>query len=172
MSYPNTFFTKNTIFGIGVGLSFILSSFLLYKTGKSVIFNPQASNISLLLSIAGAYIGTRTLREEILHGFISFRQALGSSIYIIIVGTFIHAIFIFQLYNAVPELMENYKSMLDIVLEEAYKGQDILATIKTVMGNAVSPLLIAITDFTNKIFTGFIFSLLIAAMLKRKKYNL
>ena len=169
MNYSNTFFTKNTIFGIGVGLSFILSSFLLFKTGKNVIFNPQASNISLLLSIAGAYIGTRTLREETLNGFISFRKALGSAVYIILVGSFIHAIFIFELYKAVPELMENYKSMLHMMLEEAYKGQDMLATMQTVMANAVSPLLIAITDFINKIFTGIIFSLLIAALLKRRK---
>ena len=170
MNQKNTFLAKNTIFGIFVGITFIFASLLFYKTGRNIAFNPQLSNIFLLLSIAGAYIGTHKYRVESLEGYISFARALGSAVYIIAVGAFVHSIYLFNLFSISTELQDSYKSMIDLALDETYKGEEFLNTMKMIMANTVSPIFVAITDFFNKIFTGFLFSLIIAVMVRRKKW--
>ena len=52
MKTNNTFITKNSLFGVLVGLSLILASLVFYITGKNIMLNPQLSNVMMLLSIA------------------------------------------------------------------------------------------------------------------------
>lgn len=168
METNNTFITQNSLFGILVGLSLILASFVFYITGKNIMLNPQLSNAMLLLSIAGAFIGVRKYREEQLQGFISYPLALGGCIYIISVGSLLYGIYAYAIYHYDPELQAGYLSTLQVMLNEMYKGTPMLDNIKNMMEHLVSPAFIAATETFNKILTGFIFSLLIAGILRRK----
>ena len=47
MRKENTFIARNTLFGVIVGLSFILAVFVFYRAGKPVGFNPQLGNVFL-----------------------------------------------------------------------------------------------------------------------------
>ena len=168
MKTNNTFITKNSLFGVLVGLSLILASLVFYITGKNIMLNPQLSNVMMLLSIAGAFIGVRKYREEQLEGFINYSQALGGCIYIITIGSLIYGIYAYALYRYDPELQASYLTTLQVMLDEMYKGSPMLDTVKNMMEHLVSPVFIAATETFNKILTGLIFSLLMAGILRRK----
>ena len=168
MKTNNTFITKNSLFGVLVGLSLILASLVFYITGKNIMLNPQLSNVMMLLSIAGAFIGVRKYREKQLEGFINYSQALGGCIYIITIGSLIYGIYAYALYRYDPELQASYLTTLQVMLDEMYKGSPMLDTVKNMMEHLVSPAFIAATETFNKILTGLIFSLLMAGILRRK----
>ena len=165
----NTFISQNTIFGLFVGLSFILASFTFYKSGKSISLNPQLNNVMMLLSIAGTFIGVRKYREESLNGSISYGNALGACVYLITVASLLYGIYIYWLYRHTPELQENYISTINSVLEEVYKGTPLLENMKAMLQNLMTAGFIAFSEIFNKIFTGFIFSLLLAGILRKRK---
>lgn len=168
----HSFAARNGIFGLLVGLGFIAAALIFYKTGQGISLNPGLNNAILLLSIVGAFIGVRKYREEELGGYISFGKAFGGCIYIIGVGTLVYGMYIYYMYGKHPELQEQYLLMVNTALDEVYKGNPMHDTLKSMMSGLVSPFFIAMAEVFNKIFTGFIFSLLLAGLLKRRKYVL
>lgn len=163
----NTFLSKNTIFGLFVGLSFIVASFAFYMAGKSISLNPQLNNVIMLLSIAGSFIGVRKYRDEDLAGSMSYGNALGSCVYLITVASVVYGIYIFYLYRTVPELQQNYLVTIETVLREVYANSSLLNNMTAMLETVMTPAVIAFAEIFNKIFTGFIFSLLLAGILRR-----
>lgn len=165
----NTFIQQNTIFGLFIGVSFILASYVFYKTGRSISINPQLNNVIMLLSIAGAFIGVKKYRDDNHRNGYSYTSALGACMYMISVAAVIYGIYIYTLYQRIPGLQENYVTMVTTVLEEVYKGSPLLENMKTMIETFMTPAAIAFAEVFNKIFTGFIFSLLLAGILRRPK---
>lgn len=165
----NTFIQQNTIFGLFIGVSFILASYVFYKTGRSISINPQLNNVIMLLSIAGAFIGVKKYRDDSHRNGYSYASALGACMYMISVAAVIYGIYIYTLYQRIPGLQENYVTMVTTVLEEVYKGSPLLENMKTMIETFMTPAAIAFAEVFNKIFTGFIFSLLLAGILRRPK---
>ena len=139
MRKENTFIARNTLFGVIVGLSFILAVFVFYRAGKPVGFNPQLGNVFLLLTVAGVFIGVRKYREECLEGYIDYPLALGACVYIVAVGSLLYGMFLYTLYGRSPELQEQYLATIELFLDEAYKGTPVLDTVKEMMRKFVSP---------------------------------
>lgn len=164
-----TFFSPNTIFGLFIGLSYILTAFIFYKAGKGISLNPQLNNALSLLSIAGAFIGVRKYREEQLQGNISYGAALGACIYMLSIASVVYGIFIYYLYHHAPELQESYISNIETILQEVYKGSPLLENMKSMMETFMSSGVIAFAETFNKIFTGGILSLLLAGILRRNR---
>ena len=169
MRKENTFIARNTLFGVIVGLSFILAVFVFYRAGKPVGFNPQLGNVFLLLTVAGVFIGVRKYREECLEGYIDYPLALGACVYIVAVGSLLYGMFLYTLYGRSPELQEQYLATIELFLDEAYKGTPVLDTVKEMMRKFVSPLFIAFSETVSKCLSGFIFSLFIACILRRQR---
>lgn len=165
----NTFLIQNTVFGLFVGLSFILTSYVFYKSGRVISLNPQLNNVIMLLSIAGAFIGVRKYRDESHAGIITYGTALGACTYLISVAAMLYSIYIYYLYSRNPELQENYIGLMESVLDELYKGSPLLENMKTMLKAFMTPATIAFAEFFNKIFTGFIFSLFLAGILRRNR---
>lgn len=138
MRKENTFIARNTLFGVIVGLSFILAVFVFYRAGKPVGFNPQLGNVFLLLTVAGVFIGVRKYREECLEGYIDYPLALGACVYIVAVGSLLYGMFLYTLYGRSPELQEQYLATIELFLNEAYKGTPVLDTVKEMMRKFVS----------------------------------
>lgn len=162
------FVSQNTLFGGFIGLSFILASYVFFKTGQSVSLNPQLNNVLMLLSIAGAFIGTRKFREEQLGGPLRYAQALGICVYLIATASVLYGCYIYILYRTYPELLENYLEMTADMLEEVYKDSPLLENMQVILKSFMNAGVIAISEVFNKIFTGFIFSLFLAGILRRK----
>jgi len=165
----NTFIVQNTTFGLFVGLSYIVASYIFYKSGQDICLNPRLNNVIMLLSIAGAFIGVRKYREEHLNGVLSYAQALGACVYLLGVASVLYGCYIYILYHYNPGLRESYINMTTGILEELYKGTPLLENMQTFLSTFMTAGAIAMAEIFNKIFTGFIFSLLLAGILRRKQ---
>ncbi|MDE6452290.1 MAG: DUF4199 domain-containing protein [Odoribacter sp.] len=168
MKNKHTFITQNTIFGLCIGVSFMLASYIFYKSGQQINLNPRFNNILMLLTIAGSFIGTRKYRDENLDGKLSYPKALGTCVYLTAIASVSYGIYIYTLYHIHPELQEEYLNMTKSILEEVYKNSPLLETMQTLLTSFMTAGMIAFSETFNKIFTGFIFSLFLAGILRRK----
>ncbi len=164
----NTFLSKNAAFGLLIGLGNMLATYIFYKSGRNITLNQQLTDVILLLTLSGTFIGVRKYREESLNGVISYGQALAAATLMIAVSACIYGIFIYALYHSVPELQEHYVSSVNQLLKEVYKGSPLLNDMTDLMGKLMKPGVIAFSEAFNKLFTGFIFALLLAGILRRK----
>lgn len=164
---PNSFLEKNTLFGIFVGLGFIIASYLFFRTGRSISLEPHLNNIIMLLSIAGSFIGVRKYRDEVLGGYIKYGKALGACVYLITVASVLYGFFMYYLYKQHPELLENYITTVSLTLQEVYANSPLLENMESMVRTFTTPATIALAEIFNKIFTGFIFSLFLAGLIRR-----
>lgn len=168
MENKHTFITQNTVFGLCIGVSFMVASYVFYLSGQQLSLNPQFNNILMLLTLAGCFIGTRKYRDEHLDGQISYPKALGVCVYLIAVASALYGVYVYALYRIHPELQEEYLTMTNGILEEVYKDSPMLETMRTLLDSFMTAGTIAFSEAFNKIFTGFIFSLFLAGILRRK----
>lgn len=164
----NTFLVQNTVFGLFVGLTYILTAYIYYRAGQGVSLNPQLNNVIMLLSIAGTFIGVKKYRDENPGQPFSYAKALGACVYLITVAAIVYGIYIYSLYHRQPELQENYRLAIETVLQEVYAGSPLLENMTAMMQAFTTPATTAFAEIFNKIFTGFIFSLFLAGILRKK----
>lgn len=162
------FFSQNSLFGAIIGLSFVITSWLFLFTGKSIANNPHLNNIIIMLTIAGTFIGVRKYREDVLNGVISYGQALGTCVYIISIASLIYGIYNIILYQSLPELTEQYIEAIDGTLREVYANSPLLETMSDMVRTFTSAYSIGFSEIFGKIFLGFIFSLFLAGILRKK----
>ena len=170
-SKKKNFFSQNTLFGLFVGLSFIAVAYAYYRSGRGVSLNPQLNNVILLLSIVGAFIGVRKYRDELPDNCLSYGKALGACTYLIAVASVIYGCFVFYLYRHHPELLENYLTSIETTFKEVYSDSAFTENMISMLKAFTTPATIAFAETFNKIFTGFIFSLLLAGLLRRTRKN-
>lgn len=166
-NHKNIFFTKNSLFGAIIGLSLVATSCIYLLTGKNIGLNPQLNNVVMLLTIAGTFIGARKYREEALDGIITYGKALGLCVYIISIAAVVYGIYIGVLYHYTPELTSQYIETMDATFREVYANSPMLETMSSMIRGFTTPYSIAFAEIFNKIFSGFIFSLLLAGILRK-----
>lgn len=166
--HSSRFIEKNTVFGIFVGASFIVAAWLFFRTGRPVSLEPALNNILLLLSICGSYIGVRQYREEVLGGAIRYGQALGACVYLIAVASLLYGVFVYFIYRNHPELLDNYLEVVSMTLREAYGNSPFLENMEAMLRTFTTATTVASAEVFNKLFTGFIFSLFVAGLLRRR----
>lgn len=172
MERKNKFIARNTVFGLFVGLSYIAAGFVFYQTGRGLSLNPQLNNVIMLLGIIGAFIGARKYRQEELGGYMGYGAALGCCFYIMAVGTVLYGMYVYSMYSHHPELKEQYLLAVNQAIGEVYKGSSMLETLQKMMKDLVSPGFITMAEIFNKLFTGALFSLFLAGLVRRKNYGL
>ena len=160
-SKKKNFFSQNTLFGLFVGLSFIAVAYAYYRSGRGVSLNPQLNNVILLLSIVGAFIGVRKYRDELPDNCLSYGKALGACTYLIAVASVIYGCFVFYLY----------RTSIETTFKEVYSDSAFTENMISMLKAFTTPATIAFAETFNKIFTGFIFSLLLAGLLRRTRKN-
>lgn len=171
MSHTNNhiFLRQNTPFGLLIGASFIVTLYLYYKTGQNITLNPQMNNVLMLLSIAGCFLGARKYREEGRNGIINYAHALGTCVYLVTIAAVSYGIFVFFLYQSTPELVESYLSNIETAFKEIYANTPMTENLNMMMKAFTTPASIAFAEIFNKIFTGFIFSLFLAGIIRRNE---
>lgn len=167
----HTFLIQNSIFGLLVGLTFIVTSFVYFKTGQNICVNPQLNNIIMLLSITGIFIGVRKYRDDHLDGYISYGKTLGACTLLITTAALLYGIYVYFLYSSDANLLTDYVTILEAAFKEAYAGSPMLDTLTTMLKTFTTPASIAFAEVFNKIFTGFILSLFMAGALKKNNLN-
>ena len=70
-----------------------------------------------------------------------------------------------------PELLENYLTSIETTFKEVYSDSAFTENMISMLKAFTTPATIAFAETFNKIFTGFIFSLLLAGLLRRTRKN-
>jgi hypothetical protein len=173
-SKKKNFFSQNTLFGLFVGLSFIAVAYAYYRSeliSAVFVIVVHKWRHNLLLSIVGAFIGVRKYRDELPDNCLSYGKALGACTYLIAVASVIYGCFVFYLYRHHPELLENYLTSIETTFKEVYSDSAFTENMISMLKAFTTPATIAFAETFNKIFTGFIFSLLLAGLLRRTRKN-
>lgn len=163
----DTFLSRNTFFGLIMGLSYILAAYIFYKNGSKITLNPQFNNILMLLSITGAFIGVKKYQQQVLGGRpLTYGHALGTCVYLIAVASVVYGIFVYYLYRHSPVLVESYVSQLEAGLREVSAVSPAWEVLIQLVKQYTTAGSVALQEVLNNIFSGTIFSLVLAFMLR------
>lgn len=163
-----TFFSQNSLFGALMGLSFVITSGVFFATGKSIVANPYLNNIIMLLTITGTFIGVRKYREDVLGGTITYGHALGTCTYIVGIASLLYGIYTIILYQVLPELKDQYLEIIEIRLREMYSDSPMVDSLSDMMQTFTTAYSIGFSEIFSNLFSGFIFSLFLAGILRKK----
>lgn len=162
------FLQYNSIFGLFVGGSYIITSLLFIWGGKNIALNPQLNNIILMLTIAGIFLGVKKFRDDHLEGIISYGKSFTTGIYILSIASFLYAFYIFILYASDPGQMMQFKKVMLSTLKQIYGNTPFYETFEKSVQSFLYPASIAVGEFLNKLFFGTILTLFLAGILRKR----
>lgn len=159
---------KNALYwGLIMGIVLIIYSLIMFFLNLSL--EKWVNWLSYIFIIAVLVVGTINYRDKELGGVMSYGQALGFGVLVILFATLINAIysFIFMKYID-PEIIER---MLTMQEEEMIKRGIPDAQIEQGMGMVkkfMTPLMINLFAIPVSVFFGFIISLITSIFLQKK----
>lgn len=163
------FFRFLTPFGLLMGVIFSIATYAVYYRQGVVYGNVILNNSITILMLIGIFMRVRSYREQKLGGIISYGRALAASMWVLFVALFILMMFTILLYMLYPELLESYLNMSYKMIEDLYKDNESTQKFfKDIMALSANPVIIGVADFISKLIMGFIYTLMLSFVLKRK----
>lgn len=159
---------KNMLFGAIIGALYIITSLLFYISGKNININPQLNQTLTLLMMTGVFFGGRKYREESKGVGFGFKKAYKVVMTMILIATLIYTFYIYIIYSVDHTLLNEYLMITENAFREIYASSPLLDSMLTIMREYLSPGAIAFTEFINKMFSGIIFAIFIALILRNK----
>lgn len=164
---PNLMKTTMTS-GAILGAALVIFTLILYMTGLT--FSKGISYLSFLLLIGGIVLGIKNYKDQD-QGFISYGRALGVGMLTTLFASIIVALFTYILYTLIdPSLVE--KGMEMARAQMAAKGNltdEQMEMAMNISKKFMSPGVLAFMTILSYAFFGLIFSLIIAAFMKKDK---
>jgi len=146
---------RNLTYGIIAGVGTVLYIYLFYHFNQESVLNPLVPWSSLIIYIACMAKAGMDLRKR-QDGLLSFKQGLKEAFVVYLIASLIYYAFIYLLFKFIdPGLIELQKEQL-LSAGKIIENQDFSMTLgKTFF------------SFTRGLIGGFIFSALVAVILKR-----
>jgi hypothetical protein len=166
----NTFIKSTMTYGLITGVALIIYTLLLYSTNNLLRQNFLLSLMNYLILIGGIVAGTRSYRDRMLQGYITYSKALGYGVVMSIFTGIVLGIFTYLLYTMIdPGLME--KSMAMIQEEMLKQGIEPgrVESISEMQRQIRSPFMMLIGSVLTYAFLGLIFALVTSAFLRKNK---
>ena len=157
-------------YGLYLGVFHIIFIVILYFTGH--FFNAgYYSYISTAFVIGITWVGLVKYRDEVNGGVLKYGQGLGLGVLIsVFAGIFAAAtLYIFMKFDG---SLSN--QMLDMMEDEIAKSgmpDDMLENMEKIYKIMVTPGVVALSGFINKVFTGTLISLIVAVFVKKNPDN-
>lgn len=165
----NTFLSFNTPFGLLMGGSFIIASYMYFRYNGNIYANPALDRTLTFLYIIGLFIQIRRYRESPeLQGYISYGKALKTGSFLSVATAFVYAVYTFFIYSAHPETLKNYLSTVETVFKELYPDSPLADNMTQMLNAFTTPVSMGFSEFISKTLMGIIYTLIIAAFLKKR----
>ncbi len=165
--------TKNDIlkhsatYGAIIGFALIIYSVLLYILDLSL--SKSLGYLSFLIIIGGLYIGIKNFRENEPEKAISYGRAVGVGVLICVFLGFLGSVFAYLQFRFIdPGLVDKMIEISEEKLLEKGLPDDMVEMQLSAMSKMFTPGLMAILGFFSYLFWGTVFSLIIAAILKKQ----
>jgi hypothetical protein len=163
----NDILRHSATYGAIIGFALIIYSILLYIADLSL--SRGLGYISYIIIIVGLYIGIKKFRENEPSGAIKYSRALGVGVLICVFLGFIGAAFTYLQFRFMdPDLINKILEMSEERLLERGLSEDMIEMQSEFMMKFMSPGMMAVSAFINYIFMGTVFSLILAAFLKKE----
>lgn len=155
-------------FGALLSVGFILTSYIFFHKGTSILINPQLSNVNYMLCISGIFMTIRKLKSDVLPN-ISYWQAFLSGLVTVSIAAIPFAIYSYFILSSNIDIIDNAILIMEKGLKEAGYSEEqnklFIGTYKTF----ASPAFMAFSQLLNKVVMGVFFSFILSSFLSRKK---
>ena len=153
--------------GIILGLALIIYSALLYVLDLNL--NKYLGNVSFLIMIAVIIYGTISYRTNTLNGNMSYGQALGLAIIIIVFGALLSSIYEYIFITIIdPGHLDKVLAAAEEQLLQQGLSDDQIEMALSIQKKMMKPFIVSIIAFFGMVFIGFIISLITSAFLKKE----
>lgn len=155
---------KNSLkWGLITGLVLIIFSLITYYGG--MMANQALQWVSYLFLAIGIFLGVKKHRDDELGGYMTYGRGLGAGVLIGLFAGLLLAIYIYAFFSASPGALEELKRIQEEgMYEKGMPQEQIEMSLKF-----VSPGIMALFTLPAMTFFGFIFSLIISAILKKDR---
>jgi len=153
--------------GAILGVSLVIYSLILYMT--NLMFITALGYVSYLIMIGGIVLAIKNYREQE-QGFINYGRAVGVGMLTIAFAAIIVAIFVYLLYTIIdPGLIEKSLEVARNKMAAKNLSDDQIETAINITKKFMTPGFLVISTILGNAFMGLIFSLVIAAFMKKEK---
>lgn len=167
MEEKSTFWKTAMIYGLYLALVLTLFSVILYVTG--LILNPTVGYISVVLTIAGIVFAQITYRNKELNGTITYGQALGFGVAIMLFAGIVTALYTLVLYTFIdPGLIDQTKAIQEEAMLKKGLTEDQIEAAMSMTSKMMTPGWLSIMGLVGSVFSGTIVSLLTSIFVKKQ----
>ncbi len=159
---------KNSLnYGIMTGMVLIIYNVILYIFDLNL--NKNLGYVVFVLILIGIIAGTKSLRDKIQGGTITYGRALGSGVLISTIAGIITGIYIYILMKHIdPDIIKNIYIQMEEEMLNKGLPEDQIEMAMNISKKFTTPGMMAILTPFNYAFLGLIFSLITSAFLKKK----
>lgn len=155
--------TNGLILGL-IGVVYTLVMYFLDLT-----FNKTQGYIFILVLIVTLFFLVKSYRDNFLHGFITYGQAVGSGVVIFLYYSVITAIFMYILYTIIdPELVSKQLAFTEEMMAKRNMPQEALDAGMKMQEKFTRPGIMAPFSILGNMFTGTIMSLIVAIFVRKE----
>ena len=163
----NDILKHSATYGAIIGFALIIYTILLYIADLSL--SRGLGYLSYVIIIAGLYIGIKKFRENEPSEAIKYSKALGVGVLICVFLGFIGSVFTYLQFRFIdPDLVNKILEMSEEKLLDRGLSEDMIEMQSEFMMKFMSPGIMALSSFISYIFMGTVFSLILAAFLKKE----
>jgi hypothetical protein len=164
------------VFGIIAGL--IVTAMMIWSTAQfytNTNWQPSAllGYTTMLVAFSFIFVAVRNYRDKYNEGSVTFGRAFLIGLYITLIASVMYVVvWMIDYYLFVPDFLEKYTERM--MQEAASKGEDtatMQAEMEVYKKLYTNPLYVVLLTFAEILPVGLVVSLIVAAILKRKRSN-
>jgi hypothetical protein len=153
----------------GVILALVSVVYTLFLYFFDLLFNQTLGYVFILVQIILVFLLVKSYRDSILHGYITYGQAVGAGVVISVYSAVVMALFSYVLYTVIdPGLTAKKLAFLEEMMLNKGLPQETVDTAMTMQQKLQTPLISSILGIFSGVFGGTILSLIIAIFLKKE----
>lgn len=153
--------------GLILGLIGVAYSLVMYFLDLTL--NRNQGYFLLVILIIALYILLKSYRDNYLHGYITYGQAVGAGVVIFLYYAIITAIFVYILYTLIdPGLIAKQLANTEEMLEKRGMTQEALDAAMNIQKKIIKPGIMAPFSILGSMVTGVIMSLIVAIFVRKE----
>ncbi len=167
------FYGPMSLFALLMGGCFAAASWLCFRNTGQVFNNPALDRTISFLFIIGLFIGIRQYRDSsVQQGFINYGKALLAGMWISLLAGSFYCLYTIFLYSRYPELLGRYLDIIRETTDRMYGSSPLREMADRFFTAFITPFFIGLTELFGKFVNGLIFTLIIAAFLRKQPIKL
>jgi hypothetical protein len=153
--------------GLILGLIGVAYSLVMYFLDLTL--NRNQGYFLLVILIISLYILVKSYRDNYLHGYMTYGQAVGAGVVIFLYYAIISAIFVYILYTLIdPGLVAKQLANTEEMLEKRGMTQEALDAAMNIQRKIIKPGIMAPFSILGSMVTGVIMSLIVGIFVRKE----